>query len=60
MTNKRTILQAGRRQTQHETVQELRDLFQPWLNLGQDFGKGAYERLFPPLTHFLAILVAGP
>ena len=45
MTKKQTIVEAGRRAAQRETVQELRDLFQPWLSLGPDFGKGAYERL---------------
>ena len=59
MTHKRALLQAGRRQAQHETLQEVRDVFQPWLRLPKDFGKGAYERLFSPLTHVLAVLVPG-
>jgi len=59
MTSKHAILQAGRRMAQSETVQELRDLFKPWLSLPQDFGKGAYDRLFSPLTHLLAIPLPG-
>ena len=59
MTKKLGILKAGRRRVQSETLQELRDLFQPWLSLPEDFGKGAYERLFSPLTHLLAIPLAG-
>lgn len=59
MRTKQGILQAGRRRAQSETVQELRDLFQPWLSLPQDFGKGAYDRLFSPLTHLLVIPLAG-
>ena len=60
MINKRTMLRAGRRRAQNETVQELRVMFKPWLSLPRDFAKGAYERLFSPLTHFLAVLVPGP
>ena len=59
MTNKQGILQAGRRRAQTESVQELRNLFQPWLALPQDFGKGAYDRLFSPLTNLLALPLAG-
>ena len=59
MTKKQGILQAGRHRAQSETVQELRDLFRPWLNLPGDFGKGAYDRLFSPLTHLLALPLAG-
>lgn len=59
MTKKQGILRVGQRRAQHETLQELRDLFQPWLRLPENFGKGAYERLFSPLTHVLAISLAG-
>ncbi len=59
MTKKQQIVQVGRRRAQSETVQELRDLFEPWLRLPKDFGNGAYDRLFSPLTHLLAILVTG-
>ncbi len=59
MTKKQQIVQVGRRRAQSETVQELRDLFQPWLSLPQDFATGAYDRLFSPLTHLLAIPLAG-
>ncbi len=59
MAKKQEILQAGRRRAQSETVQELRALFQPWLSLPEHFGKGAYDRLFSPLTHLLVISLAG-
>ena len=59
MTKKQGILKAGRRHAQTETVQEFRDLFKPWLGLPEGFGKGAYDRLFSPLTHLLAIPLAG-
>ncbi len=55
MAKKSAIIETGRRRAQNETVQELRDLFAPWLSLPEDFGKGAYDRLFSPLTHLLAI-----
>lgn len=42
-----------------ETLQEVRDLFLPWLDLPADFGQGAYTRLFSPLTDLLAFPGAG-
>ena len=59
MTKKQGILRAGGRRAQSETLQELRNLFQPWLSLPEHFGKGAYDRLFSPLTHLLVIPLAG-
>jgi hypothetical protein len=59
MAQKQGILQAGRRRAQSETLQELRNLFEPWLSLPEHFGKGAYDRLFSPLTHLLAFPLAG-
>lgn len=55
MTTKPGIVLTGRRRAQRETVQELRELFRPWLSLPKEFGKGAYDRLFSPLAHLLAI-----
>ena len=59
MTKKQGILRAGQRRAQHKTLQELRDLFEPWLRLPEHFGKGADHRLFSPLMHVLAIPLAG-
>jgi hypothetical protein len=55
MIMKQGIVQAGRRRVQRETVEELRELFRPWLILPEEFAKGAYDRLFSPLTHLLAV-----
>lgn len=56
MTTKQEIVQTGRRRAQRETVQELRELFRPWLSLPKEFGKGAYERLFSPSRTFWLFL----
>lgn len=56
MIKKQQILQAGRRRAQSETVQELRNLFRPWLSLPEGFGGGAYDRLFSPSRTFWLFL----
>ena len=53
---KQAIVQAGRRRTQCESVQELRDLFQPWMTLPEGFGKGGYKRLFSASRTFWLFL----
>ena len=41
-------------------VAELVELFGPWLPVAQAVGPPKRDRLFSPLTHLLAVLVAGP
>ena len=56
MNTKTNAIKAAKRNAQRETLQELRDLFEPWAALSKDFAKGGYNRLFSPLTHLLALL----
>lgn len=57
MAKKQDILAAGRARAQGGTVEELEDLFAPWLSLQDGFGgEGAYERLFPARRTFWLFL----
>ena len=57
MAKKQDILSAGRARAQGGTVQELEQLFGPWLSLPEGFGgEGAYERLYPPAATFWLFL----
>ena len=38
---------------------ELLQLFGPWVRLPEDFGAPERQRLFSPLTHLLAVSIAG-
>lgn len=55
MAKKQSILVAGGARAQGGTVQELEELFAPWLELPEDFGGGgAYDSLYaPPRTFWL-------
>lgn len=57
MTKKRHILMAGCARAQAESVQELRELFRPWLELSEGFGgEGAYASLYAPARTFWLFL----
>lgn len=57
MAKKQEILGAGRARAQGGTVEELEELFSPWLPLPDGFGpEGAYERLFSPRRTFWLFL----
>lgn len=57
MTNKQSILVAGGARAQGGTVQELEELFAPWLELPVDFGGGsAYDSLYAPPRVFWLFL----
>jgi hypothetical protein len=56
MAKKQDILVTGRARAQRESVQELRDLFKPWLELPESFGEEAYDGLFCPARTFWLFL----
>ncbi len=56
MTRKQDFLRVGQTRAQAQSLQDLMDLFAPWLQVPCDFGAGAYQRLFTPLRTFWLFL----
>jgi hypothetical protein len=57
MTEKQNLLEAGCARVQVESMQELQDLFEPWLALPEDFGgEKAYKSLYAPERTFWLFL----
>lgn len=56
MKKNRGKLKAAQRCAQRQTLQEMRDLFGPWLSVPKNFAQGAYVRLFPPSRTFWLFL----